>query len=426
MKLAILLLLLASALAAANNSTAANESNASQLFDGSAELSTFAHYLVPLNSSYEIYNFTVQNATLRAILVRGEPYAVVTGAFPLIGVQAATGQSDLEYYLYHFHLSKGKSPDAIRQLAIVHTGFETIAGKQVAGENKCRVLTGTDRHECNDFDSCQKSCYSVTSFCQPIALGAGRPFINTIWEFENNSRDLSLAYKAENESYSLLVKNSSKENAEGYLDAVSELNRAATKAYSNQLYYGYSYCFLPEYSLPVVTALQKLAQQSYQNASAFFTLPAQAELVRNRTLDGMLRQALSEEPEPEAVQNGTGQPNATAQNATLSANQTSQPLPTPPKEDNSYLYALGALLVGIAAGTAYHFLGKKRPPMKDYADVIQDAFTGEPQKEAKPQEPVKKPEKQEKPSSKKPAEGMLAELDSLDSSPPWVSGKKRK
>jgi hypothetical protein len=243
----------------------------------------------------------------------------------------------------------------------VHAGIASVSDDYQPGEDKCRVLTGTDRTECKDFESCQKACYSVTSFCQPIALGSGRVFIDEIWKFENNSIVLDKAYLGEQVAHSALLDGITHEEAVAYLDSLVTLNRAATQASSSQLYDGYSYCFEPDYSLPVITNMQLYAQKAYAKARPFFEIPQEAQLVRQRTLDALERKKAAEPAPAENMTNGAGLENATVpDNAPPSEPPASSSL-----SDNG---SAGMLPIAGAAGLALIFAaaiyfalsGKKR------------------------------------------------------------------
>ena len=114
----------------------------------------------------------------------------------------------------------GLSPDAVDQFAAVHQGIISISNEYKEGVAKCRILTGTDTRPCTDFESCQRACYAVTSFCLPVALGAGRTFVNVIWGFENDSTALDIAYAQENSSYAVFSSSKTKENMAAYLSSL--------------------------------------------------------------------------------------------------------------------------------------------------------------------------------------------------------------
>jgi hypothetical protein len=55
-------------------------------------------------------------------------------------------------------------------------------------EHGCKISTGTDRFQCIDRESCLRACY--TPMCNPVAMGVGWPFVDSIWSFTNSSRDI--------------------------------------------------------------------------------------------------------------------------------------------------------------------------------------------------------------------------------------------
>ncbi len=241
---------------------------------------------VPDNMSYSIENFTHQGKVHQALLVQSQLYAFLMPHND--STLKPVGEIGLIKSLLHsYHLSTGYSPDTVQNLQKVHAGIDNIRNARKEGEAKCRTLLGTDRLPCESFETCLQACYSVTSFCQPVALGAGRPFINTVWEFENNSRMLDEAYDAEAAAYEEVSKGATYENLKAYLSSIEQINRRATKASSSQLYDSYSYCFSPDYSMPALTNLQLLAQKSYSNFSRFFELDFDSQVILNLTNYGL-------------------------------------------------------------------------------------------------------------------------------------------
>lgn len=279
------------------------------LNENSTAILEFAAQAVPSGQSFTISAFPYAGTTGFIVMSGGEAYAIFAEGVPVLDGQPITGIDSIEGALSAYYLSQGYSPNLT--LSDVHAGIVSISDNYQPGEDKCRVLTGTDRTECVDFESCQKACYSVTSFCQPIALGTGRVFIDEIWKFENNSIELDKAYLGEQVAHSALLDGIAHEEAVAYLDSLVTLNRAATEASSSQLYDGYSYCFEPDYALPVITNMQLYAQKAYAKSKPFFEIPQQAQLVRQRTLDALERQKASEPAQPENATNASGLENAT-------------------------------------------------------------------------------------------------------------------
>ncbi len=323
-----------------------------------------------------------QNGTARTLLEfqlgGSAAYAIVSGesvqgfivpSNTAYGYYVATTPGEISGALDAYYRSQGYSEDALSQFYPVHAGIRGIAGIRNRGEAACRVLTGADRSPCYDFLSCQKACYTVTSFCLPMALGVGRPFISTIWEFENNSAALSRAYENEGIAYSQVAANGSQYNALSYLASLVELNRAATRASQSPLYDSYSYCFSPDYSLPAITSMQQAAQKAYKNASMFYSLDEEADAIASRTIAKMAsyaaQQVLPASSGNSSLANSTlGQllpssnGSATAQeNGSNNSVQSNNAQALPGAAFAIAMVAIGALC-GVAAYFAF-FRGKK-------------------------------------------------------------------
>lgn len=322
------------------------------------------YYMVPEGTPFSIQNFTHGSSPAYAVVSGGRVQAFMVPNFPFVEPRVLSGTDEIAQALRSYYSSLGYSQDAVLNFSAVHAGILSVKGNREKGEAKCRILLGTDRNPCADFDSCLRSCYSVTSFCQPVALGAGRPFVEEIMAFEENSRRISKAYAAEEAAYSAFSANVTNETAAAYLSVLQELNKAATSASQSPLFDGYSYCFAPDYSLPVITNLQLWAQTYYSESSRFYGLASEAARVQNSTLEGLARKATAAVQPKKA--NASGAANATALPGPETSSQYYQDgLSEPPTLDRGALMlALAALASLSAAALGAYFVAKrmKKPP----------------------------------------------------------------
>jgi hypothetical protein len=285
MKAALLasLLILAS-LAFADGNASQNASNGSNatapLYP---KIDRLAPFLVPIGGQYNITSFPFNNSTALALVSPGSQEEVYGIFFP--GESALTSEQDLGAALESYYASRGYSDSLGPITGSVHPGIEQANGSRVAGQVECRRLLGTGTWPCDSYDSCRFACFSVTSFCQNFLYG-GPPgqFVYVIWAFENNTRSLDAAYANESAAYGALLNNASRENYEAYLASISGINRAATRASDADLFTLYSFCYEPDYALPLITNLQLQAQGAYQNFYVMSYLPQRAALIHNATL----------------------------------------------------------------------------------------------------------------------------------------------
>jgi len=311
---------------------------------------------LPENSSFFLYNFTHENQSLQALLSGSTVHAILAPSFPFGDYEPLQDSFRIESALRSYYIATGHSPGEINKLQAVHEGIKSVSGDRLKGEAKCRVLLGTDRNPCVDFETCRYACVSVTSFCQNFMYsGAPREFINVISDFENASKALGTAYEQEKASYGSMADDPSKEKIEAYISSLGEVNRAATKASASPLFDAYSYCFSPDYSLGVITNMQLSAQKYWKSSSIFFSLHEEAAAVQQRTAAGlqMAEEAKRRQPAPKAnaTQNGTALP----------------PLPPPPPlqppEQNYFPFAAAGMvffMVAIAMASLLYCLKKRK------------------------------------------------------------------
>ncbi|MCX6770841.1 MAG: hypothetical protein NTX79_02185 [Candidatus Micrarchaeota archaeon] len=291
--------LLASALALALLIAVASAAAANSIWNATgypAGAKLFGYQVVPQGIGFSVENFTCDEGGSKfpyeekkayAIVSYGEPAAFFTldGAHgsAFNGIRPATDEAGIAGYLYCYYAAAGHAPNLTGGFSAIHAEIAKLKNSQRRGEAGCRILLDTDRLPCTSFETCQQACYSVTSFCQPFALGAGRAFVNEIWAFENNSRALDAAYSAEGKAYAAFAGNASNELAQGYLGAVNETYAAAERAAASQLFYDYSFCFSPDYPADSLYALKMRAERQYRNSSVFYGIPARSADIANRT-----------------------------------------------------------------------------------------------------------------------------------------------
>ncbi|MFA6907491.1 MAG: hypothetical protein WC263_01555 [Candidatus Micrarchaeia archaeon] len=312
------------------------------LSQNSSSIMKFASFAIPSGQQFSVQPFPLSGSQAYAVVSGGEVYGIFAQGLPILEDRPLTAPDELESALSAYYLSKGYSRNL--SFADVHAGLISVMASHERGEAKCRILLGTDRTACTSFETCQKACYSVTSFCLNIALGSGKEFVNEIWKFENGSRALDAAYLDESTAYSQLLDGITPSEARAYLNALISLNRAATSASKSPLFDGYSYCFEPDYALPVITNMQLTAQKRYAQAEVFFALQDNAMRVRSLTT-AALEAKSSAERDAHAAQ--------AAKDAALAGwNQSLpnplSPLPASMPSDSPVLSSLAAPLISLA------------------------------------------------------------------------------
>ena len=314
--------------------------SAHALTANSSAISSFASAAIPANQSYSVQQFPFSGSQDYAVISGSVVYGIFASGVPILEDTPLTAPDELESALSAYYISQGYSSNI--SFSDIHAGIASVASNREKGEAACRVLLGTDRIPCTDFESCQRACYSVTSFCQPVALGAGRVFINEIWKFENSSRLLTEAYLNESLAYNALSGGVTPAGANAYLGSLVEVNRAATAASKNALFDGYSYCFAPDYALPVITNMELAAQKRYAGAAPFFTLPDDAMQVRQRTNAALANEA-SQQADSQAAADARAAANSSSAQASNSSSQSDRDAPAP-------AVSQGATALYIAAG----------------------------------------------------------------------------
>ena len=247
----------------------------------------FGYQVVPPGIGFSVENFTCGEKTAYSIVSYDEPAAFFSlndspsSVFP--GIRPMTEAAAIADALKCYYIESGHNPNLTGSYSAVHAEIAKLKDDDDRGEAGCRILLGTDRTKCVSFETCQRACYSVTSFCQPVALGVGKKFVDEIWIFENNSRALDAAYSIEDKAYSAFMENASKETALGYLGAINGTLTIAELAAGSPLFYDYSFCFSPDYPVYSLYLLKTRAERQYQDSSVFYDAATLSKDIANRT-----------------------------------------------------------------------------------------------------------------------------------------------
>jgi hypothetical protein len=317
----------------------------------------FARQAVPENGSFYIQKFPFLGSQGFAVVSEGEVYALFESGIPMLEDQPITDIARIEALLSAYYYNEGYN-DSL-SFSAIHAGLISVRADHEKGEEACRRITGTDVLPCNSYDACRMVCLG-TPFCQNFAA-SGKPgeFIRVLLEFENNSKQLDAAYLAESVAYSSLTGGITPHGAEAYLESLSSLNRAATRASGSPLYTDYSYCFEPDYALPVITNMQLSAQKAYAQSSPFLLLNSTAQLVRMRTLAALERKATMP---PLGANNTTSWGNASSELENITS---SPPAPSPAAPmDSIFLPAAAALALTVLFIAGAYFLATNKKGKK--------------------------------------------------------------
>ncbi len=114
---------------------------------------------------------------------------------------------------------------------------------------ECRRLMGLANRTCDSFDSCQKACYAVTSFCQEIAAQFGKPFIYDLWQYENDTKSVHSLYSQSLASAQAAGQNPSAENLIRYAQSLENLDMVSTRMVKDSIFVTERYCGTPPLSL---------------------------------------------------------------------------------------------------------------------------------------------------------------------------------
>ncbi|GEM_PF-4718038 len=184
------------------------------------------------------------------------------------------GKAEIERMLKKHYAADSSLVGAIRAAKSAHEAVQKFSLSREPQEGACKILIGTDRNKCDSFDSCQYSCYSVTSFCFPIAIGSGRYLIESIWALENQTKSLTSSIDDEKRAFARLDGNFTYQNLIAYRNSAGAVNRAAGIALSNEVI-GWL-CPVPEYDFAGLTIAQSSLEGAAEKMAPLEGVPAEA------------------------------------------------------------------------------------------------------------------------------------------------------
>jgi len=117
----------------------------------------------------------------------------------------------------------------------------------MVAQQRCFVLTGMDRYNCTDRQSCFYSCFSVP-VCSYIATGW--EFIDTILEYRKTIDFADQEFNRSLDSSYAFMDEPGYDSAKSALADMVELNKAETAVVFHPIYTTYNYCPPADYMIP--------------------------------------------------------------------------------------------------------------------------------------------------------------------------------
>ncbi len=358
---------------------------ASAEYDGVAGALIF-QMLLP-NETFSYSNFTEGEVAYYLVSIGGtERFLVRVGPVPpegrgqpLLAAEPVLEASSAVAALKKIRWQNGSNLSELDKLESIHLLIAAFESSRTPGEHKCDILIGMDEHHCIDFESCQKSCYSRTSFCQPLALGIGRPLIEAMFDYSNGTKNLTLLLAEEDARHAALSSQRTAQNLDDYLSTLTAINVQATKINNNMVFYGYQICFPPNYDMASLTRAKLELLSIYAKAIPILRADEEgrqmAESASSRYRAGGERNVVPEKQTAPQIPNGGGT-NGTNVSINASENKTiANGIPSTAGVPSnamapgassassgaqSQLILISAALVLALLGAAYFLVAKKK------------------------------------------------------------------
>lgn len=152
-------------------------------------------------------------------------------------------------------------------------------------EYECRAYIGIDRFECIDYETCWRACY--TPVCQQMKIGAGKTFLELLWDFSNLTSSIDSNLSAFNQTLSSLSELTSLGELDELITFVDNIKNSSVRINNNDLFnpMAMGFCQVVGYNLTYLT-YAKINLLAYREMVApLLTLEEAAEEIHNRTLE---------------------------------------------------------------------------------------------------------------------------------------------
>jgi predicted regulator of Ras-like GTPase activity (Roadblock/LC7/MglB family) len=138
-------------------------------FDGHVDVWTYAF------EPQDIGNLSIKRVVVvRALRELGRPWEEPV-------VFSEEKKEEVPVYSYNFSAAN---------ISAIKGSLAAFSSEKMQTEAECKRMLGLDRPDlpCYDRDSCLKSCY--TPICRPMALGVGKPFLDSLLDLSTRTKDV--------------------------------------------------------------------------------------------------------------------------------------------------------------------------------------------------------------------------------------------
>lgn len=218
------------------------------------------------NFSYESMESLNPNLKYDLVLINGQMKAVVelsNASGSAWKTRILDDSAEIERLLAAHFSAIRRSGQAQELLESAHAQMRTFRTRRADGnESMCKRYVGIDRNPCDSFATCQYACYSVTSLCYPVVIGAGRDFVNAIWQFSNQSHAMDAALADEERQYEALKQNFSLDGLTRYQHTLRAIETGSADGPNTPLALTYGFCPPPAYNVSAAQAADEAAGQA--------------------------------------------------------------------------------------------------------------------------------------------------------------------
>lgn len=151
-------------------------------------------------------------------------------------------------------------------------------------EYECRAYIGIDRFECVDYETCWRACY--TPVCQQMKIGAGRKFLDLIWDFSNLTNSIDSNLSAFKQKLSSLSQLTSLDELDELLKLIRNMKNNSVAINNNEIFnpMAMGFCHLVSYNLTYLTEAEIGVLTKRDRVEPLLTLQETVDELHNRTL----------------------------------------------------------------------------------------------------------------------------------------------
>ncbi|MEM3555973.1 MAG: hypothetical protein QXF56_04615 [Candidatus Micrarchaeia archaeon] len=254
---------------------------------GVGDVNLFVYDYLNENETFTKTPFNLTDGEYYIINITGEPCFLVS--IPHDGeVRMLTEREEIKNALLGYYETLGITSEDLKidetyknQLIQLVESYNSTRDN----EYECRTYIGIDRFECVDYDTCWRACY--TPVCQQVKIGAGKKFLDLIWDFSNLTFSIDSNISAFEEKLSSLSQLKNLSEVDELVQLIRNMKNKSIAVNNNEIFnpMAMGFCHVVDYNLTHLTQAEILLLTKRERVAPLLTVEETADELYKSTLE---------------------------------------------------------------------------------------------------------------------------------------------